>query len=199
VPRILPNGLETQIGQQWDGGDELSDGQWQKLALDGAMMHEQPLLVVFDAPTSALDPQAEHALFERIAATARSGANTAGTVTLLISHCFSTVRMADHIVALADGRILERGGHAELLRRGGLYAELYRLQSRAYRGADARCWASPRRHPGQHAGRQLLLPAPMATNGYKWLQIVEFIAHAAQRPHEPAPGPHPTRFRCQVT
>ena len=96
-------------------------------------MRDLPLLVVFDEPTSALDPQTEHGLFERIAETARSGANTAGTITLLISHRFSTVRMADHIVVLADGRILEQGSHTELMRRDGLYAELYGLQSRAYR------------------------------------------------------------------
>ncbi len=133
VPRILPRGLETQLGQQWPDGAELSGGQWQKLALGRSMMRPHPLLVIFDEPTSALDPQTEHALFERISDTARSGANAAGTVTLLISHRFSTVRMADHIVVLSDGRIVEQGSHTALMQRDGLYAELYRLQSRAYR------------------------------------------------------------------
>ena len=133
VPRALPRGLETQLGKAWEGGAELSGGQWQKLALGRGMMRSRPLLVVFDEPTSALDPQTEHALFERIAAAARGGRNAAGTVTVLVSHRFSTVRMADRIVVLDGGRIREEGTHQELLRRGGPYAELYRLQSRAYR------------------------------------------------------------------
>ncbi|HEX2037649.1 MAG TPA: ABC transporter ATP-binding protein [Chloroflexota bacterium] len=133
VPRRLPHGLETQLGTAWEGGTELSGGQWQKLALGRGMMRPRPLLVVFDEPTSALDPQTEHALFERIAAAARSGADDAGTITVLVSHRFSTVRMADKIVVLGDGRIVEQGSHAELMRRDGPYAELYRLQSRAYR------------------------------------------------------------------
>ena len=89
--------------------------------------------MVFDEPTSALDPQTEHALFERIAAAAREGGNAAGTVPLLVSHRFSTVRMADRIVVLGDGRVREAGSHQELMRRNGLYAELYSLQARAYR------------------------------------------------------------------
>jgi ABC-type multidrug transport system fused ATPase/permease subunit len=133
VPLALPRGLETQLGKAWEGGAELSGGQWQKLALGRGMMRSRPLLVVFDEPTSALDPQTEHALFERIAAAARGGGNASGTVTVLVSHRFSTVRMADKIVVLGDGRIREEGTHQELLRQGGPYAELYRLQSRAYR------------------------------------------------------------------
>lgn len=131
APR-LPHGLETQLGKAWDGGVDLSGGQWQKLALGRAMMRDDPLLVVFDEPTAALDAQTEHALFERFAAAARAGAS-AGTVTVLVSHRFSTVQMADLIVVLDRGRIVEQGSHRELMRRDGLYAELYRLQSRAYR------------------------------------------------------------------
>jgi len=131
VPK-LPRGLETQLGRAWDGGVDLSGGQWQKLALGRAMMRDDPLLVVFDEPTAALDAQTEHTLFERFAAAARAGAG-AGTVTVLVSHRFSTVQMADVIVVLDQGRIVEEGSHEELLRRDGLYAELYRLQSRAYR------------------------------------------------------------------
>jgi len=132
VPEALPEGLETQLGQAWEGGVDLSGGQWQKLALSRSMMRTDPLLVIFDEPTAALDAQTEHALFERFAAAARRG-ESAGAVTVLMSHRFSTVQMADLIVVLDGGRIVEQGSHAELMRRDGLYAELYRLQSRAYR------------------------------------------------------------------
>jgi len=131
VPATLPGGLETQLGKAWDGGVDLSGGQWQKLALSRAMMRIDPLLMIFDEPTAALDAQTEHALFERFAAATRSG-ESAGTVTLLVSHRFSTVQMADVIVVLNDGRVVEQGSHRELMQRNGLYAELYRLQSRAY-------------------------------------------------------------------
>jgi len=131
VPESLPEGLETQLGKAWEGGVDLSGGQWQKLALGRALMRTEPLLVIFDEPTAALDAQTEHALFERFAAAARAG-ESAGTVTLLVSHRFSTVRMADLIIVLDGGRIVEQGSHQELIGRNGLYAELYRLQSRAY-------------------------------------------------------------------
>jgi ABC-type multidrug transport system fused ATPase/permease subunit len=139
VPQALPAGLETQLGKAWEGGVDLSGGQWQKLALGRAMMRAQPpgvcntpLLVIFDEPTAALDAQTEHALFERFAEAAHSGMS-AGAVTVLVSHRFSTVRMADLIVVLDRGWIPEQGSHQDLMRHGGLYAELYRLQSRAYR------------------------------------------------------------------
>jgi ATP-binding cassette subfamily B protein len=137
VVATLPGGLETQLGTAWDGGAELSGGEWQRLALARAFMrHPQagsrPLLVVLDEPTAAIDAQTEHALFERFAAAARSGSGR-GTVTLLVSHRFSTVRMADVIVVLDGGRIVEQGSHETLVRRGGLYAELYALQASAYR------------------------------------------------------------------
>ncbi|MBM7786070.1 ABC transporter ATP-binding protein [Tenggerimyces flavus] len=127
---VLPDGLESQLGTQWDGVD-LSGGQWQKLALGRGLMRQDPLLVVFDEPTAALDPQTEHALFTRFAEAARDS-RSRGTVTLLVSHRFSTVRMADLIVVLDSGSVLELGSHAELMAHGGLYAELYGLQSRAY-------------------------------------------------------------------
>ena len=133
VPPVLARGLEPQLGKAWPEGAELSGGQWQKLALARALMRPQPLLLVFDEPTSALDPQTEHALFERLAATARLGASGVGTITLLVSHRFSTVRMADQIVVLEGGRIKEQGSHEQLMRLGGSYAELYTLQARAYR------------------------------------------------------------------
>lgn len=133
LPGRLPDGLDTQLGVEWASGVELSGGQWQKLALGRAMMREQPLLLVLDEPTASLDAQAEHELFERYAAAARRSAADTGTITLLVSHRFSTVRMADLIVVLADGRVREQGSHAELMARRGMYAELYELQARAYR------------------------------------------------------------------
>lgn len=127
----LAGGLETQLGRSW-GGVDLSGGQWQRLALARALMRDGPLLLVLDEPTAALDAPTEHALFERFAGAARQG-SASGTVTLLVSHRFSTVRMADLIVVLDGGRIRETGSHADLVRAGGLYAELYELQAKAYR------------------------------------------------------------------
>ncbi|MEY2473943.1 MAG: ATP-binding cassette, subfamily bacterial [Actinomycetota bacterium] len=129
----LPSGLDTQLGRSFATGVELSGGQWQKLALGRAMMREHPLLLVLDEPTSSLDPQTEHALFERYAGAARRVGTEVGAITVLVSHRFSTVRMADHIVLVGDGVIAEEGTHAELVGLGGTYAELYELQARAYR------------------------------------------------------------------
>ena len=131
IPAALPLGLETQLGRVWDGGMELSGGQWQKLALGRAFMRTDPLLLILDEPTAALDAQTEHGVFERIAAASRRG-QLAGTVTLLISHRFSTVRMADHIIVLHRGRVVEQGSHDDLMQEDGLYAELYELQAQHY-------------------------------------------------------------------
>jgi ATP-binding cassette subfamily B protein len=128
---LQPDGLDTLLGRKW-GGTELSGGQWQKLALARALFREGPLLVVFDEPTAALDAAAEHEMFARFATEARSGA-AAGRVTLLISHRFSTVRMADAIAVLDKGRLKEFGTHKALMANGGLYAELYELQATGYR------------------------------------------------------------------
>jgi ATP-binding cassette subfamily B protein len=103
VPAQLPSGLETQLGRSFAGGHELSAGQWQKLAMGRAMMRPAPLLMVLDEPTASLDAPTEHALFERHAAAARQVAAVNGGITVLVSHRFSTVRMADVIVVLAGG------------------------------------------------------------------------------------------------
>ena len=129
----LPSGLGTQLGKSFEEGHELSGGQWQKLALARAMMREQPLLLVLDEPTAALDAETEHALFERYAGAAKVVAAQTGAITVLVSHRFSTVRMADLILVIDGGRLVEVGSHSELVRHGGLYAELYELQARGYR------------------------------------------------------------------
>jgi ATP-binding cassette subfamily B protein len=128
----LPHGLDTQLGPTWDNGMELSFGQWQKLALARGFMRERPLLLVLDEPTAALDAETEHALFERFAEASRRARND-GRVTVLVSHRFSTVRMADLIVVIDDGRIVEHGSHEALMSQDGLYAELYGIQANAYR------------------------------------------------------------------
>jgi ATP-binding cassette subfamily B protein len=128
----LERGLSTQLGKSYTDGTELSGGQWQKLALGRAMMRELPLILILDEPTSALDAEAEHALFERYAEGARRVGQATGGITVLVSHRFSTVRMADQIVVVADGRVVEAGPHAQLMRNRGLYAELYELQASAY-------------------------------------------------------------------
>ena len=128
----LPVGLETQLGPTWPGGIEVSFGQWQKLALARGFMRDHPLLLVLDEPTAALDAETEHALFERYAAAA-NGPDADGRITLLVSHRFSTVRMADLIVVLDGSRVVEVGPHDELQSRRGQYAELYGIQAAAYR------------------------------------------------------------------
>jgi ATP-binding cassette subfamily B protein len=133
----LPSGLETQLGPTWPGGAEVSFGQWQKLALARGFMREQPLVLILDEPTAALDAETEHALFERYAAVARGGNRSAradnGRITILVSHRFSTVRMADLIVVLDGARIVEVGSHEELMVKARQYSELYGIQSAAYR------------------------------------------------------------------
>ena len=110
----------------------MSFGQWQKIALARGFMRDEPLLLVLDEPTAALDAETEHALFERYASGARREQED-GRITILVSHRFSTVRMADLIVVLDGSRVVEVGSHDELVARGGQYAELYGIQAAAYR------------------------------------------------------------------
>jgi ATP-binding cassette subfamily B protein len=126
----LQAGLDTQLGPTWPAGVDLSFGQWQKLALARGFMRDRPLVLVLDEPTAALDAETEHALFEHFAAAANQDD---GRLTILVSHRFSTVRMADRIVVLDGARVVEVGGHDELMAKGGQYAELYGIQAAAYR------------------------------------------------------------------
>lgn len=128
----LEDGLDTQLGATWPGGVDLSFGQWQKLALARGFVRDDPLLLVLDEPTAALDAETEHALFERYAAAAQSGQD-GSRITLLVSHRFSTVRMADLIVVLDGAHVVEVGSHEQLMARHGSYAELYGIQAAAYR------------------------------------------------------------------
>jgi ATP-binding cassette subfamily B protein len=127
----LTAGLDTQLGPTWPDGVEVSFGQWQKLALARGFMRDQPLVLVLDEPTAALDAETEHALFERYAAALRG--DQGGRITILVSHRFSTVRMADLIVVLDGARVVEVGTHDALMAKRGQYAELYGIQAAAYK------------------------------------------------------------------
>ena len=129
----LSAGLDTQLGPTWDGGVDVSFGQWQKLALSRGFMREAPLLLVLDEPTAALDAETEHALFEQFAVAARRSGAGNGGITILVSHRFSTVRMADLIVVLDGAHVVDVGTHEALIARGGQYADLYAIQAAAYR------------------------------------------------------------------
>jgi ATP-binding cassette subfamily B protein len=131
VVERLESGLDTQLGKGWPEGVEVSFGQWQKLALARGFMRGEPLVLVLDEPTAALDAETEHALFERYAEGARRDAGD-GRITILVSHRFSTVRMADLIVVLDGARVAEVGSHDELMAAGGPYSELYAIQRASY-------------------------------------------------------------------
>jgi ATP-binding cassette subfamily B protein len=128
----LPEGIESQLGPSWRNGRDLSFGQWQKVAVARGFMRDRPLLCILDEPTAALDSETEHTLFERFAAASRAAAND-GRITVLVSHRFSTVRMADLIVVLDGARVVEFGDHETLMSNRGLYAELYGIQAAGYR------------------------------------------------------------------
>ncbi|MBX7194850.1 MAG: ABC transporter ATP-binding protein/permease [Sandaracinaceae bacterium] len=125
--RAFPNGFRTQLGKWFEDGRELSLGQWQKIALSRAFMRKDADILVLDEPTASMDAEAEARIF------ARFRALTAERTAILISHRFSTVRMADTILVIEHGRILEQGSHAELLAKGGRYAHLFTLQAQGYR------------------------------------------------------------------
>ncbi len=122
----LPEGFDTQLGKWFKDGRELSGGQWQKIALARAFMREQADILVLDEPTAAMDAQAEATIFEHFRAMSSQ------RIVILISHRFSTVRMADQIVVIQDGRIIERGNHAHLVAQAGHYAQLFALQAKGY-------------------------------------------------------------------
>lgn len=122
----LPESFQTQLGRWFKGGQELSGGQWQKIALSRAFMRSQADILVLDEPTSAIDAQAEFEIFNHFRAT------TQNQMVLLISHRFSTVRMADKIVVIENGEVIEQGTHEELLQLGGRYAKLFLLQAAGY-------------------------------------------------------------------
>jgi ATP-binding cassette subfamily B protein len=129
----LPRGLDTQLGRRFDGGTDVSHGQWQRLALARAFMRTEPLLLLLDEPAAALDPDAEQALVRGFTGSARAAAARTGAITVLVTHRLATARAADLIVVLDGGRVVESGGHTDLLAAGGLYAHLHELQARAYR------------------------------------------------------------------
>ncbi|MFY9672866.1 MAG: ATP-binding cassette domain-containing protein, partial [Terriglobales bacterium] len=122
----LPEGYDQMLGRRFDGGVDLSGGEWQKVALARAYLRDAQVLVL-DEPTSALDARSEYEVFQRFAEL------TAGKMALFISHRFSTVRMADRIVVLENGRIAEEGDHDALTNLGGRYAEMFEMQAASYR------------------------------------------------------------------
>ncbi|HKY05629.1 MAG TPA: ATP-binding cassette domain-containing protein, partial [Blastocatellia bacterium] len=125
LPRFV-EGYRQMLGRRFDGGVDLSGGEWQKIALGRAYMRDAQVLIL-DEPTAALDARAEYEVFKRFSEL------VAGRMAVLISHRFSTVRMADRIIVLQAGGVIEEGTHRELVERGGLYAELFLLQAEGYR------------------------------------------------------------------
>ena len=121
----MKNGLDQQLGRRFKKGQELSGGQWQKVALARAYLKDADILIL-DEPTAALDARAEYEVFERFIGL------TKGKTSIIISHRFSTVRMADRILVLDEGQVLELGTHEELMENEKLYAELFKLQAAGY-------------------------------------------------------------------
>lgn len=127
----LTDGLDSPLGKTYADGAQLSGGQWQRLAIARGMMPNAPLCLVLDEPTASLDPAAEQAVYDRYSRSANSAAEQ-GAVTVLVSHRFSSVKMANLIFVLADGRVAEQGSHDELISNDGPYASMYRKQAGAY-------------------------------------------------------------------
>ena len=126
----LPNGYDSLLGPSFEGGSDLSIGQWQRIALARAYFRDAPMLIL-DEPTASLDPRGEYEIFQQVRRLAE------GHTVVLVSHRFSSVRAADRILVLQEGRITEEGDHDALLARDGHYAELFRLQAEGYRGATS--------------------------------------------------------------
>jgi ATP-binding cassette subfamily B protein len=126
VIQKLPKGYDQLLGCRFEGGMDLSGGEWQKIALARAHLRDAQLLVL-DEPTAALDARSEHDVFQRFAEL------THGKMAMLISHRMSTVRMVDRILVLENGGIAEQGHHDQLVKDGGLYAEMFELQAASYR------------------------------------------------------------------
>jgi ATP-binding cassette subfamily B protein len=123
----LPSGYQTQLGKWFKDGQELSGGQWQKIALSRAFMRTDADILVLDEPTAAMDAAAEARIFEHFRKL------TKNRIAILISHRFSTVRMASQIIVIENGRVIERGSHEELMDLHGHYANLFSLQAAGYR------------------------------------------------------------------
>jgi len=122
----MPNGLDSKVGRLFEGGHDLSGGEWQRLAL-ARIMYRDADIWILDEPTSSLDPEAEAGIFAELKE------NLKGRIGIVISHRFSTVRIADRIAVIDDGRVTELGTHEELLRAGRRYSELFELQAAGYR------------------------------------------------------------------
>ena len=122
----LPEGYYQMLGRRFEGGVDLSGGEWQKIALARAYLRDAQILIL-DEPTASLDARSEHEVFQRFAEL------TQGKMALLISHRFSTVRMADRILVLENGIITEEGAHQELMAQRGRYSEMFELQAASYR------------------------------------------------------------------
>src|SRR5205809_5995855 len=122
----MTNGLDSKVGRLFEGGHDLSGGEWQRLAL-ARIMYRDADIWILDEPTSSLDPEAEAAIFEELKE------NLSGRIGIVISHRFSTVRIADRIAVIADGRVTEIGSHEQLLRARRRYAQLFELQAAGYR------------------------------------------------------------------
>jgi ATP-binding cassette, subfamily B, bacterial len=132
VLRILPDGLSSYLGSEYGDGSELSGGQWQSIGLARTVMRTTPLLMCLDEPSSALDPHAEERMCDAYYRSARELARQVGGITVFVTHRLSIVRLADTIIVLEAGRVIELGDHASLMAMGGRYAELFTMQAQAY-------------------------------------------------------------------